>query len=133
MARQTSKTTDLELRILQQIWALDAPSTVAAIIDSWPESDAKPGYTTILKTLQKMEVKGLVGHKAEGKRYEYYACLGPEDATENRLGTIIERMFQGNRLSFAQYFIEAGDFSVDELRELENLILEKQREVENDA
>jgi len=115
------KVTDLELKILQQIWTLQSNPTVSAIREHWSESE-KPG---ILKTLQKMEKKGIVGHTKDGKQYAYFS---KECITDNRLGTIIARIFSGNKISFAEHFIDANQFSAAELGELKELISRKEQE-----
>lgn len=121
------KVTDLELKILQQIWTLQTNATVSAIREHWSESK-KPGYTTILKTLQKMEEKGIVSHTKDGKQYAYFSKVSRERITNNRLGTIITRIFSGDKISFAEHFIEANQFSTAELAELKELISRKEKQ-----
>lgn len=119
------KVTELELRILQCIWQQEDAATVNTIIENWPEQDV-PGYTTVLKTLQKMEAKALVSHKKQGKQHAYYSLVLAEQVTKGRLSTIITRMFSGNKLSFAEYFLQENEFSSEELNELKALIEEKE-------
>lgn len=119
--------TELELSILQQIWEQGNKSTVNSILESWPETK-RPGYTTILKTLQKMEQKGIVGHRSAGKKYVYFPKLSKEKVTRKRLNTIINRVFSGNKISFAEYFVNSSRFSPDELEELKKLIFAKELE-----
>ncbi len=127
MGNDNTKVTELELKILQQIWEKEEALTVAQIVENWPET-RKPGYTTILKTLQKMEQKEIVGHRKDGRKYRYFSRVTKEDVTQSRLSSIIDRMFSSNRLSFAEYFVASNDFSADELRELKRFIEEKESE-----
>ena len=87
-----------------------------------------PGYTTILKTLQKMEKKGIVGHSSEGRKYLYFPKISKDKITGKRLGTIIDRVFSGNKLSFAEYFVNSNSFSSSELEELKGIISAKEKE-----
>lgn len=119
--------TELELQILQQIWENENRSTVSSIVDNWPGTK-RPGYTTILKTLQKMEEKDIVGHKADGKKYVYFPKVSKENITRKRLNTIIERIFSGDKLSFAEYFVNSTGFTKTELEELKALISSKEKE-----
>jgi BlaI family penicillinase repressor len=119
--------TELELSILQQIWEQGNKATVNSILDNWPEAK-RPGYTTILKTLQKMEQKGIVGHQSAGKKYVYFPKLSRAKVTRKRLNTIINRVFSGNKISFAEYFVNSSRFSPDELEELKKLISAKELE-----
>lgn len=127
MANENIAVTELELSILQQIWEHGNESTVASIVENWTEGK-RPGYTTILKTLQKMENKGIVGHRPVGKRYLYFPIVSKENVTQKRLTTIIDRVFSGSKLSFAEYFVNANSFSPEELEELKKLISDKEME-----
>ena len=127
MPKLPANVTDLELTILQQIWEAGSPQTVNQILASWP-GKTLPGYTTVLKTLQKMEAKGVVAHQEEGRRYAYSSRVDRSEIAQRRLTTIVDRMFRGNRVSFAQYFIESSELSADELGELKRLIARLQKE-----
>ncbi len=124
---QNVAVTELELSILQQIWEQGNQATVNSIVENWPETK-RPGYTTILKTLQKMERKGIVGHRSAGKKYVYFPKLSKEKVTRKRLNTIIQRVFAGNKISFAEYFVNSNRFSPDEIEELKKLISAKEME-----
>lgn len=119
--------TELELQILQQIWEQGDQATVNAIVENWP-GENRPGYTTILKTLQKMEQKGIVGHHPEGKKYLYFPRVSKEKITNKRLNSIIDRVFSGSNLSFAEYFVNTRSFSPAELDALKKLISVKEKE-----
>jgi predicted transcriptional regulator len=121
MCQENSSVTELELQILQQIWEQGNEAPVNAIVENWPE-DKQPGYTTILKTLQKMEKKGIVGHRPEGKKYLYFPKVTKEKITQKRLNTIIDRVFSGDKLSFAEFFVKSNSFSPSEIEELRQLI-----------
>lgn len=127
MKKRATKVTDLELMILQQIWECGGQLTVNEIIENWPERK-KPGYTTILKTLQKMETKHVVGHEQIGKKYAYFTKISKEATANRRMDTIINRMFSGSKVSFVQYFINNSEFDPDELEEIKVLITKKEQE-----
>lgn len=131
MSEDPIKVTNLELALLQQIWSLDNSVTVNDILDNGCHGKV-PGYTTILKTLQKMEAKGVVGHVSAGKKYTYFATIDKEQVTNKRLGTIVDRIFSGNKLLFARYFIDSGEFKAEELKKLKKLIAKKEKEMKND-
>jgi len=129
MGNDGKRVTELELKILQQIWEQQGAATVAEIIENWPDR-GKPGYTTILKTLQKMDQKAIVKHRRDGRRYLYSSLVSKEEVSRNRLDSIIDRVFSSNRLSFAEYFVESSDFTREELERLKDLISRKEEEQE---
>lgn len=128
MASGPIKVTELELSILQQIWNCENSATVNEILERWTDKPL-PGYTTVLKTLQKMEQKKIVGHESAGKRYKYFSKVTKKQLTKNRLGTIISRIFSGDKISFAQHFLQNEDFNAQELKELKKLIQLKEKEL----
>lgn len=130
MVQNNIVVTELELQILQQIWERGDEATVNTVVETWP-GDKRPGYTTILKTLQKMEKKGIVGHRPDGKKYLYFPRVTKENVTQKRLNTIIDRVFSGDKLSFAEYFVKSNSFSPSELEELKQLITDKESEKES--
>ena len=127
MTQENIAVTELELQILQQIWEQGDEATVTAIVEKWPEGK-RPGYTTVLKTLQKMEQKGIVGHRPDGKKYQYFPKVSKEKITKKRLNSIIDRVFSGSDLSFAEYFVKSRSFTPDDLDALKELISAKEKE-----
>lgn len=130
MEKENNAVTELELLILQQIWEQGGEGTVNTIIENWKDKK-QPGYTTILKTLQKMEQKGIVDHYSAGKKYVYVSRVTREMVTQKRLGTIIDRVFSGDKISFAEYFVNSNQFSPDELNELKKLISSAEKKEKN--
>ena len=75
-----------------------------------------------------MEAKGIVGHAEDGRRYTYFPTIKHESIAETRLQTIIERMFGGDKVSFARYFIDSSRLSVEELEEVKRLVAHRAKE-----
>lgn len=129
MKTKSTKVTELELSVLQQLWNRKDQATVTEVLEGW--SGKKPGYTTILKTLQKMEAKGIVGHREDGRRYIYYPVLKKDQVTEGRLKAIVSQIFSDNKISFAEYFIKSSDLNLDEIAELKKVIANREKELKS--
>lgn len=129
MKKKNTKVTELELSVLQRIWSRNDQATVTEVLEHW--EGKKPGYTTILKTLQKMETKGIVGHREDGRRYIYYPLLEKDQVTEGRLKAIVSQIFSDNKISFAQYFIKSSDLTLGEIAELKKVIAEREKELKS--
>ena len=121
------KLSDLELRIFTHIWELGGNATIQEVLDSWAE-EPKPQYTTILKTLQILEAKRLVGHEKQGRAYRYIPLISKKEAMHSNLGGILKTFFGGDKLAFAQTFISDNDFSASELTELKRMLAQKEKE-----
>ncbi len=125
------KPSELELKILQYIWSMDNCAAVQQILDAWTE-EKKPGYTTILKTLQIMEKKNLVSHRKEGKAYKYIPLISRKEVYGVRIGDIVNGLFGGSKPEFINTFIGTQKISMNDLEEMKRIIKEKEKELEGE-
>lgn len=114
----------LQLKILQVLWR----STEASVGDVQKALAAEDlAYTTIATMLRKMEAKGLVRHREDGRSFLYTAVLQPEEARETHSDHVLERLFGGNVVQLVQHLLTRRDVSPDELKTLEQLIANKRK------
>jgi predicted transcriptional regulator len=112
------------------LWALDNKATVNDIIANWTDDD-KPGYTTVLKMLQIMEEKRIVGHRRKGRAYTYIAKVSKDDSLKHNLSKVISDFFGGNRILLANSLIEEESFSKEELDGIKKMIARKEKVIRN--
>lgn len=117
--------TDAELRILKVLWKR-GPSTARDVMDALTDERAV-GYTTVLKTLQVMEGKGLVTVDRAARSHVYEARVA-RDATLGGLVTrLVDSAFDGAAGELLVHLV-AGDVDADALRDLEQRIAALRRE-----
>lgn len=128
--------TDYELRVLSHVWELGGRAQVSEILDEWILGDGeerKPGYTTVLKTLQKLEAKGIVSHEpGPGRAYVYVALITRQEGSRDRLCQLVQSVFGGDRLAFAHAFLDEAELTETELAELKGM-LERYQDGADDA
>jgi predicted transcriptional regulator len=83
---------DRELDVMAVLWEL-GDGTVAEVRDKIP---ADLAYTTVLTILRKLEAKGLVRHKVEGKAHRYIPRVAQKNARRTVLGRLIDKLFDGS-------------------------------------
>jgi predicted transcriptional regulator len=115
--------TDAELSILRVLWK-QGPGTVRQVQE---QLGADTGYTTVLKFLQIMTVKGLVT-RDESERTHVYAAALPEAATQRQLiSHLLERAFGGSSSQLVMQALATKKASARELKEIRNLLDELER------
>ena len=127
--------TDFELQVMAQLWARGGKARVAEVLESWPVGvhGQKPGYTTILKTLQNLEEKGVVTHEAgKGRAYVYVAQVDRREGSRSRLRQLVETVFGGDRIAFAHAFLADAGLTERELGELQELFRKHDRAADSD-
>ena len=118
---------DLQLRIMQLLWA-HREATVSAIHSALQDRH-ELAYTTVATMLRKMEVRGLVRHRAEGRTFVYQPAVPEETVTRSMADHLVDRLFEGSLTDVVSHLLSTREVSRDELTELERLIAERKREL----
>jgi len=123
---KTHRLGDLQLRIMKVLWERGEAS-VAEVLDALDDTDASLAYTTIATMLRKMETRGLVAHRAEGRSFIYRAKVAAEDVSRSMANHLVDRLFEGSLLEAVNHLLSSREVSRDELRQLEKLIAERRK------
>lgn len=114
------KPTEAELAILRVIWA-QGPSTVRAIRDT--QHAARPTrYTTVLKLLQIMTVKGLVWREDDGRTHIYHASQSESRTQRQLVRDLVDRAFGGSASELLLQALATTRASAEEVKEIERLL-----------
>jgi len=116
---------DLQLRILQELWTRGSASVAEVHATLGPKLSL--AYTTISTMLRKMEERGLVAHREEGRAFIYRAAVASEEVNRSVGRHYVERLFEGNLTSAVSHLLRTCDVSRQELEELERLVAETKR------
>jgi len=118
--------TDAELEILTVLWSR-GPSTVREVHEII--ACRKPTqYTTVLKTLQIMDQKGLV-RRNEAQRAHIYEASQPCELTQRQIaGDLLQRAFGGSAKSLMLGALSSRKASKKELAELRQLLTEYEKD-----
>jgi predicted transcriptional regulator len=116
---------DLQLGIMQVLWAR-REATVAEMHQALNEQ-RNLAYTTVATMLRKMDERGLVAHRAEGRTFIYFPRVAAEDVSRSMVDHWVERLFGGSLLEAVNHLLTTREVSADELRRLEQLIAERKR------
>jgi predicted transcriptional regulator len=79
---------DLQLRILKALWDR-REATVADVLEAVSDH-SELAYTTIATMLRKMEARGLVAHRAEGRVFIYSAKVGAGDVSHGMTSQLVD-------------------------------------------
>lgn len=109
------KLTAKEEEVLGFFWN-HGPLCVREVVDLYEEP--KPHFNTISTIVRALEEKGYVGHRQQGKSYQYYAIVAEEEMGKKSLSSIVGRYFKNSYLRVVSSFVEDGNIPVDELRRL---------------
>jgi BlaI family transcriptional regulator, penicillinase repressor len=118
--------TDGELAILGALWEA-GPSTVRQVHQRLGRDIA---YTTILKLLQIMTVKGLVERDESSKTHIYRAAQPAAQTQRHMLKDLLDRAFAGSAANLVMQALAAKRATPEELAEIRKLVNEYQQKEE---
>lgn len=115
------KPTAGELEILDALWRLAAPSTVREVHDALNTSK-ETGYTTVLKLMQIMAVKGLVDRDESERAHRYTPRLEQQQTQKQLLRDLVDRAFDGSASLLVQQALAAKRATPAEIAEIRQML-----------
>lgn len=117
---------DLQLAIMRVLWARGEASTGDVHAALHAERGLAP--TTIATMLRKMEEKGLVAHRSEGRLFLYRPRVAEEKVRRSMVGELVERVFLGDSAALVSHLLAERDISPEELAALKRRIEQRQKD-----
>lgn len=118
-SRKKQTLTPREEELMQLLWD-NGPMYVRELVQLYP--DPKPHVNTVSTVVRTLEEKGYVNHEAAGIGYKYFAVAQKEDFADKTLNNVIKGYFNNSYLNAVSTLVKTEKISVDELRELIDLI-----------
>ena len=115
---------ELQLAIMQVLWQRSEASA-ADVHAALLERQLAP--TTIATMLTKMEQKGLVEHRAEGRKFLYRPLWSEAEVRRISVEEVRERLFGGDTAALVSHLISERRLDRGELLRLKELIAEAER------
>ncbi len=113
---------ELQLAIMRVLW--DRGEATAAEVHSALQAERGLAFTTISTMLAKMEDKGVVRHRAEGRRFVYQPTISEGEVRRSMVGALTRSLFNGDAFALVNHLISTHDIDPDELSRLKALIEE---------
>ena len=116
---------DLQLRIMKVLWDGEE-ATVSQVLEALPNAPDL-AYTTIATMLRKMEGRGLVAHRVEGRSFIYRAEVTEAVVSRSMADHLVDRLFEGSLTQAVSHLLSTREVSRDELTKLERMISERKK------
>jgi BlaI family transcriptional regulator, penicillinase repressor len=117
---------DLQLAIMRVLWERGEAAATEVHAALLAERGLAP--TTIATMLTKMEKKGVVRHRAEGRRFVYRPAVSESEVTRNMVAQLADRLFDGSTSALANHLIAEHEIDPEELDRLRRLLEEREGE-----
>lgn len=115
----------LQLAILRVLWSR-GEATVSEVHEALREERGL-APTTIATMLSKLEKRGLVVHRVEGRQFIYQACHAEDEVHRSLVSEFVERAFLGDPAALLNHLLMECDLGPDDLHRLREMIAEQRR------
>jgi predicted transcriptional regulator len=111
---------DLQHAIMQVLWDHDEATSAEVHRALFDERGLAP--TTIATMLRKMEDKGVVTHREEGRHFVYRPLVTREEVQRSMIGELVDRLFAGDRAALVSHLVESETLSREEVDRLRAML-----------
>ena len=114
MARQSLG--DLQHAIMAVLWRRGEATT--AEVHEALRAERGLALTTIATMLRKMEDKGVVVHRAEGRQFVYRPTVTEDEIRQSMVGELVERLFDGDAKALVAHLVSEHEIDATDIAEL---------------
>jgi BlaI family penicillinase repressor len=107
---------DLQHAIMAILWAR-AEATTSEVHEAL-QAERGLAFTTIATMLRKMEDKGVVAHRAEGRQFIYRPTVTQAQVRHSMVGDLVQRLFDGDPRALVAHLVSEHEIDADELKQL---------------
>ena len=115
---------DLQLAIMRILWS-QGEASVADVHEAL-EPERGLALTTIATMLAKMEKKGVVDHRAEGRRFIYRPTVSEGQVRRSMVTDLTSQLFRGTVFALVNHLLSEHEIDARELDQLRGLIAAKE-------
>jgi BlaI family transcriptional regulator, penicillinase repressor len=113
-----------QLTLMQVLWSRDE----ASVIDVQRAMKGRRlALTTVATMLVRLEQRGLVSHRAEGRQYIYRSRVSPADVRETVTRELLRNLFDGDVTAFVTQLLDSRKLTREEVADLQRLVRNKTR------
>lgn len=112
--------TDLQLALLNVLWERGEASTAEVCEALKPERDL--AHTTVATLLSRLEKRGVVAHRRDGRHYVHRARLTRGQVRRSMVRELTEALFGGDPARLVSHLVADHDVDEEELERIRRML-----------
>jgi len=121
--------TELQLVILQVLW--DREEATTQDIHAELHVDRGLALTTVATLLSRLEKRGILKHRKDGRQYVYRALVTRPEVRRSKIRELTETLFEGDAAALISHLVRSEETDPGDLERIKALI--SQAEAASDA
>ncbi|MCY1058617.1 BlaI/MecI/CopY family transcriptional regulator [Nannocystis sp. SCPEA4] len=128
---ETHQLSDLQLGLLRILWDR-GEATALEVHTALVEQDRGLAPTTVSTMLSRLEKKGTITHRAEGRQFIYRSLVSEVEVRRSMLSRVTDYFFGGDVGALVSHLVEGKGVDPDDVARLQQLLAERSGEAEED-
>jgi BlaI family penicillinase repressor len=125
--------TDLQLTIMSVLWS-QRDATIGAIHTQLNEGGATPvARKTIAMLLSRLEQRGLVSHRMDGREGVYRARVAKKSVLRSRMASLLGAVFIGQPRLAGAHALDPADVRAGDVETLVAMLRQLERDVQKES
>lgn len=116
----------VQLAIMRVLWEMGEATVTQVHKVMFEQRGLAP--TTVATMLTKMEKRGIVTHRTEGRKYVYRPAVSEGEVKQSMVADLKDKLFEGNVAALVSHLIAEHEVEPEELDQLRSLIDQKEKE-----
>lgn len=124
---ESPELSDLQVDVMRVLWQ-HGESSVAEVQTRLARR-RELAVTTVATLLSRLEKRGLVAHRSEGRVFIYRALVTEPQVRRSMLGSLVESLFLGDRAAVVSQLLADADLQPGDVEKMKALISESQKQM----
>lgn len=112
--------TELQLSVMRVLWDLDEATVSEVCTALRDERDL--AQTTVATLLKRLEARGLLAHRSEGRQFVYRAAVTEDQVRRSMVSDLTDRLFSGDATALVSHLLSNRDVEPGDLAEVKAMI-----------
>lgn len=111
---------DLQLDVMRALWARGEASTA----DLAAALEARRGlaHTTIATVLTRLEKRGVVRSRRDGRQLVYTACVAEDEVRRSMVSSLLGTLFSGDAKALVAHLVREDEIAAGDLERVRRLL-----------
>jgi predicted transcriptional regulator len=125
----TTSLTDLQLAIMRVLWDRDEATVLEVQERLRPDRDL--AQTTIATLLSRLEKRGVIAHRLDGRQFVYRPLVSEQDVRRSMVSELTTLLFDGSAAALMSHLLRSRDIDPGDLDRVKRMIAEAERDSSN--
>lgn len=118
--QETYVLTELQLAVMRVLWR-EGEATVASVHSALTEQ-RELATTTVATLLKRLEARGLLTHRTEGRQFLYSALVSEDEVRRSMVSELTEHLFAGDVTALMSHLLNARQMEAGDIEQVRAMI-----------